>query len=126
MVGDRQPSCDGAQVWRIRDAAQVADLPIEGLVGVAFSPDGKWLMTTHPRAGSGPSAPGARPGNDRRYGLCFSPDGRLVVVQDASKVLRLVETETGRTLARLESPDLCERGLGDLQPRRVAPGGDHQ
>ena len=40
-------------------------------------------------------------------GLCFSPDGRLVVVQDASKVIRLVETETGRTLARLESPDLC-------------------
>ena len=41
-------------------------------------------------------------------GLCFSPDSRLVVVQDASKVLRLVETETGRTVARLESPDLCD------------------
>jgi tetratricopeptide (TPR) repeat protein len=41
------------------------------------------------------------------WGECFSPDGRLVVVQDASRILRLVETETGRTLARLESPDLC-------------------
>ena len=38
---------------------------------------------------------------------CFSPDGRLVVVQEANQVIRLVETETGRTLARLESPDLC-------------------
>ncbi len=41
-------------------------------------------------------------------GGCFSPDGRLVVVQEASKLIRLVETETGRTMARLESPDLCE------------------
>ncbi len=40
-------------------------------------------------------------------GLCFSPDGRLVVVVDATRVIRLVEAETGRTLARLESPDLC-------------------
>ena len=38
-------------------------------------------------------------------GGCFSPDGRLIVVHDASKVMRLVETETGRTLARLESPE---------------------
>ena len=39
-------------------------------------------------------------------GRCFSPDGRLVVVMDATKVLRLVECVTGRTIARLESPDL--------------------
>ena len=37
--------------------------------------------------------------------LRFSPDGRLGIVQDTSKVLGLVEIETGRTLARLESPD---------------------
>ena len=49
---------------------------------------------------------------------CFSPDGRLVVVADASKVIRLVETETGRTLARLESPDLC-----DVHGRPSAPTG---
>jgi tetratricopeptide (TPR) repeat protein len=40
-------------------------------------------------------------------GLCFSADSRLMVVRDASKALRLVETETGRTLANLESPDQC-------------------
>ena len=40
-------------------------------------------------------------------GLCFSPDGGQLLVQEASKVLRLVECETGRTVARLESPDLC-------------------
>jgi len=40
-------------------------------------------------------------------GNCFSPDGRMVVVTDADKVQGLVEAETGRTLARLESPDQC-------------------
>ena len=49
-------------------------------------------------------------------GGCFSPDGRLVVVQDASRVIRLVETETGRTLARLESPDLCSVGWPTFSP----------
>ena len=43
-------------------------------------------------------------------GLCFSPDGRIAGGQDASQVIRLVEIETGRTLARLESPDLCAAG----------------
>ena len=64
-------------------------------------------------------------GRSAARGLCFSPDGRLLVVQDASKIIRLVETETGRTLARLESPDLCAVWYADLQPRRLAPGGDH-
>ena len=77
-------------------------------------------------AGSGKSAPGARSGRSADVGGCFSPDGRLMVVVDASRVIRLVETETGRTLARLESPDLCDVAWVDLQPRRVAPGGDHQ
>jgi tetratricopeptide (TPR) repeat protein len=39
-----------------------------------------------------------------------------VAVQDASKVLRLVETETGRTLARLESPDLCAAQWATFSP----------
>ena len=49
------------------------------------------------------------------YGLCFSPDGCLLVVRDASKIL-LVETETGRTLVRLESPDLCAVQCATFSP----------
>jgi serine/threonine protein kinase/WD40 repeat protein/tetratricopeptide (TPR) repeat protein len=95
---------NGAQVWRVRDATLVRHLAIEGLVGVGFSPDGKWLMTTSSpcRLWAVDTWEEARRING--YGFSFSPDGRLLVVQDASKDLKLVETETGRILARLESP----------------------
>jgi tetratricopeptide (TPR) repeat protein len=38
------------------------------------------------------------------------------VVQDAGRALRLVETETGRALARLESPDLHATGSAAFSP----------
>jgi Tfp pilus assembly protein PilF len=41
-------------------------------------------------------------------GLMFSPDGRILVAVDPGRVIHLVEAATGRTLARLASPDLCE------------------
>jgi eukaryotic-like serine/threonine-protein kinase len=103
------------RVWRIRDAVEVAKLPIDGRTGVIFSPDGKWLMTTPPcrlwTVGTWSEARQIGGGESR-----FSPDGRLVVVADPSRVLRLVETETGRTLARLESPDLCFVGVVTFSP----------
>jgi WD40 repeat protein/Flp pilus assembly protein TadD len=107
----------GIQIRRVRDAGQVAHLPIEGLGGVLFSPDGKWLMTTSPpcRLWAVDTWQEAQR-IDGCSGLSFSPDGRLMVVQDASKVLRLVETETGRTLARLESPELCAAQWATFSP----------
>jgi WD40 repeat protein len=99
---------NGAQVWRLRDAAQVAHLAIEGFIQVEFSADGKWLMAKAPPCRLWAVGTWSQARQIAGRGLCFSPDGRLVVVQDANKVLRLVEAETGRTLARLESPDLCD------------------
>jgi tetratricopeptide (TPR) repeat protein len=49
-------------------------------------------------------------------GIAFSPDSRLAVVADVGPALRLVEIETGRTLARFESPDLHALGAVAFSP----------
>jgi WD40 repeat protein/Flp pilus assembly protein TadD len=106
----------GAQVWRISDRKKMADLALAHSAGVEFSPDGRWLSTL-----STPSRlwevstwrEVMQIGGDAR---CFSPDGRLVLVSDSNMVLRLVETETGRTLARFESPDSCDVGWATFSP----------
>jgi WD40 repeat protein/tetratricopeptide (TPR) repeat protein len=107
---------DGARVWRVRDATPVADLVIEGLVGVHFSPDGKWLMTTSSPCRLWAVDTWQEARQFEGDGLSFSRDGRLLVVQDASKVLNLVETATGRTLSGLESPDLCAAQWATFSP----------
>ncbi len=106
----------GTQVWSLRDAARVADLPIDSRGKLAFSPDGKWLMARNPPCRLWTVGTWREPREIGDGGLCFSPDSRLLAVQDASQVLRLVETETGRTLARLESPDQCHVELATFSP----------
>jgi eukaryotic-like serine/threonine-protein kinase len=97
----------GVRVWQTSDGTERYRLPIERGATVRFSPDGRWLMT-----GASPCClwvvgTWQRARQVGGTGLCFSADSRVLAVQDASKVIRLVETATGRTLARLESPDLC-------------------
>jgi len=97
----------GAQVWRIIDGTKVAELPIDGGTGVGFSPDGKWLVAGNPRPRLWEVGTWREVRQITDVGYFFSPDSKLVVVVDPSRVIRLVEIETGRTLARLASPDLC-------------------
>ncbi|HZW32334.1 MAG TPA: protein kinase, partial [Isosphaeraceae bacterium] len=106
----------GAQVWRVRDGAPVAHLAIEGLVEVLFSPDGKWLTR---QFGPGRLWTAGTWRAARQFdggALCFSHDSRLVALQDARKVIWLSEIETGRTLARLRSPDLCGAQWASFTP----------
>ncbi len=99
---------NGAQVWRIADGEQVKDLKeVEGIVKVAFSPDGKWLMTSASPCRLWAVGTWNEVLRVRGDGYGFSPDGRFLLVLDAKRILHLVEPETGRTVARLESPDLC-------------------
>ena len=105
----------GAQVWRVRDAEKVAELPVNTGTAVAFSPDGKWLMTANPPCKLWTTGTWALARELGGAGLCFSPDSRLVALLDASRIIRLVEAETGRVIARLESPDPSDVHMGDVQ-----------
>ncbi len=101
------PQTEGVTIWRVSDGARVATLPVDEATNVCFSPDGKWLAAGNSQLGLwevGTWRTGRRMSGSR-FGS-FSPDGRLLVVEDATKVIRLEETETGRTLARLEGPHL--------------------
>ena len=94
-----------AQVWRIADETTMAELTVDGSGGtVRFSPDGRWL-TAGGRLWEVGTWRETRRISDRP---CFSPDGRLVAGIDPSRMILLVEIATDRTLARLESPDLCD------------------
>jgi serine/threonine protein kinase/WD40 repeat protein len=94
----------GVQVWNVRDAIQVAHPLTNGFGRVRFSPDGKWLMNRAAPCRLWEVGTWREARQLDGYGQCFSADGRLLVVQDASKILRLLETETGRTLAQFDSP----------------------
>ncbi len=49
-------------------------------------------------------------------GLCFSPDGRYLVLEDTNRVLLLVETESGRTIARFQRPDSFAEAVATFSP----------
>ena len=106
----------GVTIWRLPDGARATKLPIEGGTGAFFSPDGKWLMTSQASCRLWEVGTWRELRQIEGGFRCFSPDGRLAIVQDTGKVLRLVEIETGRTLARLESPDQHDVAWATFSP----------
>lgn len=109
-------------VWDARTGRRVRDLPAglpvrQGIGGaaadLAFSPDGRWLVTGDRREYRfwevGSWRPGRRiprPGSINLAGhSAFSPDGTLLAVVDSPFTVCLLDAPTGRRLATLESPD---------------------
>ncbi len=95
----------GAHIWRVRGAKKIAELRVNRGGWIDFSPDGKWLVTGHPPSKLWSTGTWALARELGGTALCFSPDSRLVVVMDASRIIRLVEAESGRVIARFERPD---------------------
>jgi eukaryotic-like serine/threonine-protein kinase len=106
----------GAQIWHIPDGALVKNLPVDGLVRVAFSPNGKWVMTSPSPCQLWAVGTWREERRLSGEGRCFSPDGSLVAAVDADKALLLIETNSGRIVARLESPDSCNPVWATFSP----------
>jgi WD40 repeat protein len=99
----------GGTIWKLPDGARVAECT------GAFSPNGNWLISEEPcrlyEVGTWHEV--------RKFDgtfRAFSSDGRTAVILDSSNLLRLIEIETGRILARLESPDLNNDGMAAFSP----------
>jgi WD40 repeat protein len=82
-----------------------------GSARILFSPDGRWLATSDY---SGHEyrlwrvdtwEPGAVIPADLAIIMAFSPDGRMLAVQQPIGRIQLVESESGRVLAMLEAPE---------------------
>ncbi len=106
----------GAKIWRLRDGHMVRELEVERGSSIHFSPDGKWLMTGCPPCRLWTTGTWALARELGGEGLCVSPDSRLVAILDGGRVVRLVEAETGRVIARLESPDLSSLVFATFSP----------
>jgi WD40 repeat protein len=108
----------GAKVWETATGRLVRALPVPGYCGVRFSPDGRWLLTTGGgcrlwEVGTWKERLAAGGANG-----CLSADGSLLAVEDATGAIRLLRTEGGAELARLEAPEQTR-----LVPRCFTPDG---
>jgi serine/threonine protein kinase/WD40 repeat protein len=106
----------GAKVWEAATGTLVKELHVPGSCMVAFSPDGRWLLTTGGgcrlwEVGSWNEGP-----NIGGPGGCFAPDGRLLAVEDSAGAIRLVHAENGTELARLEAPAQTRLGPSCFTP----------
>jgi WD40 repeat protein len=104
-AGPKQQAEFAAQVLDAQTGALVIELPVPEAGGVHFSPRGKWLATTGGGVrlwSVGTWVEGPRVGGE---GPAFSPDDGLIAVQEGLGAVRLVETASGRELARPAAPE---------------------
>jgi WD40 repeat protein len=114
-----------ARIWDARGGKLLTHLPTGELEqNVAFSPDGRWLVTSsvydyrfwrvsdwaldHTIARAASQAAGR---------ICFSPDSRIVAISHRSKGVRLIEPASGAELATLEDE-------GEQVPLSFSPDGN--
>jgi WD40 repeat protein len=95
------------RVWNGTNGRHVADLPLSGDTWwLLFSPDGQWFAA-YDTSESWLWKVGSWERPVRRWdgSVVFSPDGKLVAVNDVVGSVRLVTTETGKEVARFTGPE---------------------
>jgi WD40 repeat protein len=94
------------RIWDADTGLPVHDLSSEGFAKARFSPDGRWLMTsTSSGARQWEVGAWSEVRHFDRGNSVFGPDSKLLAINDVFSVIRLLETTTGREVARLTGPD---------------------
>jgi WD40 repeat protein len=97
------------RIWDAASGRQVHELPLEAVTLARFSPDGRWLATYNWSGTQlwevGTWQPARRFEPTLFNPDMFSPKGRLVALGGVFGVVRLVEIETGKEIARLTGPE---------------------
>jgi eukaryotic-like serine/threonine-protein kinase len=115
--GDARSS---AQIWEGDSGRHVRDLPLTGTTSAGFSPDGRWLATLAWSLGTRLWEVGTWREAQRfdPAQFAFSPDSRLLALNDVGGVIRLVTTDGGREVARLTGSE-----PGGYSPACFSPDG---
>jgi serine/threonine protein kinase/WD40 repeat protein len=105
--GDEEARWTNARVWDAETGRHITDLPLGGSTIPAFSPNGRWLATFSRGDGFRLWETGSWQERLRlpEAAFAFSADSRMLAVSDILGVIRLLETETGREIARLTGPE---------------------
>ena len=96
-----------ARVWDARTEKFERDLPVAAFCDVKFSFDDKWLMTTGGGVrlwSVGDWQEGPKLAAPAQNGV-FSGDSRMLAVEGAPGVIRLIAMPSGKELAKINSPD---------------------
>ena len=95
---------EGVKVWDTETGQLLVRFPVGGGTAAAFSPDGKWLVVGGYR---GCRMVKVGTWEERPFDSCgvFCPDGTLLAAGASPGVIRLLETATGREIARLADPN---------------------
>ena len=115
-----------AQVWRLRDATQVADLAIESLGGLLFSPDERWLMTTHPPCRLWEVGTWSEARRSAAKVSASPPTAGYWWPRTRARSSAWSKPRPAGHWRTARKPRPVRGGICDLQPRRVAAGGDHR
>jgi serine/threonine protein kinase/WD40 repeat protein len=92
-------------LWEADSGKHVREFPYEGATVATFSPDGRWLAILHGSRTQLWEVGSWQPGRRFDGGVVFSPDKRLIALSGVFGVVRLVELDTGKEVARLTGPD---------------------
>jgi WD40 repeat protein len=99
----------GVVIWDAATGERLRELPVPGPAFVRFSPDGEHLVTAEGNTyrswrvrDGAPEQTYATEGMERLTGrVAFSPDGRLLAVVHARRLVKLLDAATFRELATL-------------------------